>query len=252
MRHGCPASSPTFVTSRQPPSRPSRRATIAAMANRRPSIGPGLRDLGRRRDVLPRHQQDVGRRLRMEVADGEDEVVLVDAHGRDLARRDPAEQAISAHAALPEFEVAAMGPGWWGVGGSIVRRRVGDGPGSCVARRRSPTRKTGGIPGTPRPGRPARAAGAPSRATRTHDRHRAHPSGADAHPAGRGDRRRRSSGSCPCPRATASTATSSTSSSPAATPRLATSTSRRSRRSCRRPPWASWASSRTRCGSCQR
>ena len=54
-------------------------------------------------------------------------------------------------------------------------------------------------------------------------------------PAGRGDRRR-GGPRAPGPRArpTASTATSSTSSSPAATRRLATSTSRRSRRSCRR------------------
>ena len=45
-------------------------------------------DVGDRRDVLLRDQQDVGRRLRVGVAEGHDPVVLVHDLRRDLVGRD--------------------------------------------------------------------------------------------------------------------------------------------------------------------
>ena len=51
-----------------------------------------LHEVGSRADVAPGHEQDVGRRPRRDVADGDDEVVVVDAIGRDLAGHDAAEQ----------------------------------------------------------------------------------------------------------------------------------------------------------------
>ena len=44
--------------------------------------------------MLARDDQDVGRRLGVDVAEGNDEVVLVDEVGRDLAGDDAAEEAV--------------------------------------------------------------------------------------------------------------------------------------------------------------
>ena len=52
-----------------------------------------LAQVGRRGDVRPRDQQDVGRRLGLDVADRDDQVVVVDPRGRQLAVDDAAEQA---------------------------------------------------------------------------------------------------------------------------------------------------------------
>ena len=46
-----------------------------------------LGQLGRRRDVAPRDEQDVGRRPRRDVAEGDDQVVLVDARRPGSRRR---------------------------------------------------------------------------------------------------------------------------------------------------------------------
>ena len=79
---------------------PSARASSAATAKRRPSSGAvGLGQVGRGDDVLARHEEDVGRRPRGDVADGDDEVVVVDRRRRDLPGDDPAEEAVGAHAA---------------------------------------------------------------------------------------------------------------------------------------------------------
>ena len=76
---------------RSPPS----RASSAATANSRPSSGPSA-SVRSAADAMCRRgmQQDVGRGARGDVAEGDDEVVLVDARRRDLAGDDPAEQAV--------------------------------------------------------------------------------------------------------------------------------------------------------------
>src|SRR5262245_4625606 len=53
------------------------------------------------RDVLTRHDQDVGRRLRIEVVEGDDRLVLEGDSGRYLTTGDAAEQAAFGHRTYP-------------------------------------------------------------------------------------------------------------------------------------------------------
>ena len=128
----CPASVADVVTSRQPPSRPSLPGDDCRHGEQAPQVGPvGLRRGRPPTRCAPRHQQEVVGRLRMEVPDGEDEVILVDAHGGDLALGDTAEQAISAHAPL------LVGPRS-GERERTVRRGAGRHRGSHRGRARDP------------------------------------------------------------------------------------------------------------------
>ena len=54
-------------------------------------------DVVERRNMTLRHDQNVCRRLRVDVAEREHAVVFVDDGRRDLARRDPAEETIGSH-----------------------------------------------------------------------------------------------------------------------------------------------------------
>jgi hypothetical protein len=51
------------------------------------------RQIVQRRHVLPRHDQHVHRRLRVDVVEGDQAIVLIDLRRGDLARDDLAEQA---------------------------------------------------------------------------------------------------------------------------------------------------------------
>lgn len=58
--------------------------------------GPvGLRQVSRRLDVAAGHQQDVRRRPRRDVVEGDEEVVRMNASGGDLVSDDPTEEAIT-------------------------------------------------------------------------------------------------------------------------------------------------------------
>src|SRR5262249_37298215 len=56
--------------------------------------GIGVRQVVQRRDVRPRADEDVRRRLRLDVGEGEGAVVLVDELRRDLTIADLAEEAV--------------------------------------------------------------------------------------------------------------------------------------------------------------
>ena len=80
---------------------PRYRARSAATANRRPSSGPSASVRSAAEAMCAhRHHEDVRRRLRVDVPDRDHEVVLVEPRRRDLARDDPAEQAVSGHRRL--------------------------------------------------------------------------------------------------------------------------------------------------------
>ena len=94
-----PPYAPVLNISRKPsPSSPSSSATAAAVGQH---LGGQRRvALGERRDVgvvLLRDDQDVHRRLRVDVAEGERGVGLPDHGGRDLPGDDAAEQAVGSH-----------------------------------------------------------------------------------------------------------------------------------------------------------
>ena len=116
----CPPSGPTLVTSRQPPSRPSRLASSAATLEqateeRRVRLG----EVRGRRDVSDRDHEDVGRRLRVDVADREHEVVLV-----DLVDGDRAGDAIRQNRQSSGMRGSSRGDGRRGLDAEVARGGV--------------------------------------------------------------------------------------------------------------------------------
>ena len=82
-RDSRPRAAPPCVPAPRPPRRAGRAARHRSA------------QLGRRGDVALGDDQLVHRRDRVDVVEGQDELILVHAVGRDLARDDPAEQAVS-------------------------------------------------------------------------------------------------------------------------------------------------------------
>ena len=70
----------------------------------------GLGEVERGGDVLPRHEEDVRRRARGDVVDGDEQVVLVDASRGDLPGDDAAEEAVAVRHGRPPFGARWRGP----------------------------------------------------------------------------------------------------------------------------------------------
>ena len=85
---------------------PFRRASSAATAKSRPSSGPSASvSSAAEPDVPAGHEQDVGRGARSDVPDRDDQLVVVDSGGGNLARHDPAEEAVGGAHQSTGFEL---------------------------------------------------------------------------------------------------------------------------------------------------